>query len=80
MRVVKEVKEATMGMMVTRGPTTMAAMELVATMAVTMGPVMSQAMMVTQMAMTTTGPATMMWLVAGGYDGASDYEDEWYLG
>ena len=55
-------------------------MELVATTAVTMGPVMSQAMMVTQMAMTTTGPATMMWLVAGGYDGASDYEDEWYLG
>ena len=50
MRVAKEVKgvkEVTMGMMVTRGPTTMAVMELVATMAVTMGPVTSQVMTMT---------------------------------
>ena len=71
MRVVMEAKEATMGMMVTRAP---------ATMAVTMGPVMSQAMMMTRVATTMTGPAATMWLVAGGYDGDGDYEDEWYFG
>jgi hypothetical protein len=68
----KEVKEATMGMMVTRGPATTAVMELVATTAVTMGPVTSQAMTTTRVAtttglvttVTTMGPAATTGLVA----------------
>jgi hypothetical protein len=66
MRVAKEAKEATMGMMVTTGPATTAVMELVATTAVMMGLVMSQAMTTTRVA-TTTGlvtTVTMMGLVA----------------
>ena len=57
MRVAKEAKEATMGMMVTMGPATRAVMELVATTAVMMGLVMSQAMTMTRVA-TRTGLVT----------------------
>jgi hypothetical protein len=59
-------KQATMGMMVTMGPATMAVMELVATTAVTMGLVMSQVMtmgLVTSQAMTMTRVATTTGLV-----------------
>jgi hypothetical protein len=52
-------KEATMGMIVTRGPATMPAMELVATMPATMGPVTNQAMTMIRAA-TTTGLVTTM--------------------
>jgi hypothetical protein len=64
-------KEATMGMIATRGPATTAAMELVATTAVTMGLVTSQAMMMIRAAtttglvitVTTTGPVATTGLV-----------------
>ena len=69
-RLAKEVKEAMMGMVVTRGPATMAVMDLVATMAATIGPVTSQVMTMTRAAM-MTGLVTI-----GDYNGANGHEDE----